>query len=71
MGAERWLRETIKGFDNEKLKEFCAEKGVEWHFISPLSPHQNGCAESLVKSVKCAMKICTLNDSRLTIMEFR
>ena len=29
---------------------------MEWRFITPGAPHQNGCAEALVKSVKIALK---------------
>ncbi|XP_072178137.1 uncharacterized protein [Diadema setosum] len=40
----------------QKLREFCAEKGTEWTFTTPAAPHQNGSAESLVKSCKYALK---------------
>ena len=57
VGAERELREMIKGWDIKQLKEFNAEKGMKWQFATPAAPHQNGCAESLVKSTKIALKI--------------
>eukprot|EP00057_Strongylocentrotus_purpuratus_P016422 XP_011670896.1 PREDICTED: uncharacterized protein LOC105441474 [Strongylocentrotus purpuratus] len=50
VGAVRELREMVKGWDSDLLREFCAEKGVEWRFTTPSAPHQNGCAEALVKS---------------------
>ena len=56
IGAERLLKELIKGWDIEKLCEFSAEKGIKWQFTTPASPHQNGCAEALVKSCKMALK---------------
>ena len=56
IGAERQLKEMIKGWDIEKLREFSAEKGIQWKFTTPASPHQNGCAEALVKSCKMALK---------------
>eukprot|EP00794_Sanderia_malayensis_P001985 gene1985-2252_t len=31
-------------------------KGINWIFITPAAPHQNGCAEALVKSNKRALK---------------
>ncbi len=40
----------------EELKQFGAKKGMEWKFITPRAPHQNGCAEALVKSCKTALK---------------
>ena len=49
LGTERELREMIKGWDIKQLKDFYAE--------TPAAPHQNGCAESLVKSTKIALKI--------------
>ena len=56
VGAERELREMIQGWDVKQLQEYCSEKGVEWKFITPAAPHQNGCAEALVKSCKIALK---------------
>ena len=46
----------ISGWDTKRLREFSAEKGVQWRFTTPASPHQNGCAEALVKSCKVALK---------------
>ncbi|XP_014670197.1 PREDICTED: hemicentin-1-like [Priapulus caudatus] len=46
----------VQGWSGDKLREFCAERGMEWKFITPGAPHQNGCAESLVKSCKYALK---------------
>lgn len=54
VGAEKELRLMIQGRNRQELKEFCAGRGTEWKFTTPLAPHQNGCAESLVKSCKIA-----------------
>ena len=56
VGAERELKEMISGWDTEKQREFSAEKGVQWRFTTPASPHQNRYAEALVKSCKVALK---------------
>ena len=56
VGAERALREIIKNWNKEKISDFCANKGTRWQFTTPLAPHQNGCAESLVKTCKKALK---------------
>ena len=56
IGAARELREMVRGLDNYQLPEFCAEKGIEWKFTTPASPHQNGCTEALVKTCKRALK---------------
>lgn len=52
VGAARELREMVRGFEEDQLREFCAEKGIEWKFTTPASPHQNGCAEALVKGAR-------------------
>ena len=52
----RELREMVRGWSERELKDFCAEKGVQWKFVTPGAPHQNGCAEALVKSCKYALK---------------
>ena len=69
IGAERLLKELIKGWDIEKLREFSAEKGLQWQFTTPASPHQNGCAEALVKSCKMALKKA-IGEQVLTPFEF-
>ena len=56
VGAERELREMVDGLDTEQLQEFSAERGMKWQFTTPAAPHQNGCAESLVKSCKIGLK---------------
>ena len=68
VSAERELREMIEGWQKEKLKEFAAEKGIKWQFITPTAPHQNGCAEAMVKSCKRAIKKA-IGDNKLTPFE--
>ena len=62
------LREVIEGWDVDKLKKFCAEKGIQWKFVTPAAPHQNGCVESLVKTNKKALK-GAIGDKVLTPFE--
>ena len=38
VGAERELREMVKGWDTNKLREFSAEKGMQWKFTTQ-HPH--------------------------------
>ena len=52
----RFYPEMVEGLDTEKLQEFSAERGMKWQFTTPAAPHQNGCAESLVKSCKIGLK---------------
>ena len=68
VGAERELRLMIQGWEKDKLKEFCADRGIKWQFTTPLAPHHNGCAQSMVKSVKTALK-CAIGDTKLTPFE--
>ena len=68
VGAERELREMLEGLDQEQLKDFCAEKGTKWIFTTPAAPHQNGCAEALVKTCKAALKKA-IGDQTLTPFE--
>ena len=56
VGAERELKEMIQGWNVKELEEFSAEKGMKWQFITPGAPHQNDCAEALVKSAKISLK---------------
>ena len=58
----------IEGWQKEKLKEFAAEKGIKWQFITPTAPQQNGCAEAMVKSCKRAIKKA-IGDNKLTPFE--
>ena len=56
VGALTELKKTIQGSDKKTLEEYCANKGIQWQFITPAAPHQNGTAEALVKSCKLALK---------------
>lgn len=62
------LRKMVKGWDKNELKDYCADKGIQWKFITPAAPHHNGCAESLVKSCKLALKIA-MGKHVLTLFE--
>ena len=46
----------VQGYNQKELINFNAEKGTQWKFITPAAAHQNGCAESLVKTCKKAIK---------------
>lgn len=56
VGAARELREMVQGLDSDQLRDYCAERSIHWLFTTPAAPHQNGCAEALVKSCKRALK---------------
>lgn len=52
--AERILREDMKSFNDQKLAETMARKGIVWHFNPPEASHMGGVWERLVRSVKQA-----------------
>ena len=56
VGAANELHEMIHCRNKKKLQEYAAHRGMEWKFITPTTPHQNGCAKSLVKSCKIALE---------------
>jgi hypothetical protein len=56
VGAEAELRKAIEGRDTTELKDFLHEKGMEWKFVTPTAAHHNGCAESLIRVTKAALK---------------
>ena len=45
------------------LTDFAASRRITWRFITPLSPHQGGFYERLIKQVKSAMKVVVGNQS--------
>ncbi|XP_062704069.1 uncharacterized protein LOC115264003 [Aedes albopictus] len=51
-----------------KLEEFCAVKGICWHFIPPRSPHFGGIWEAGVKSMKHHLKR-VVGETKLTFEE--
>ena len=55
IGAEKELRKLAKAIDRKKLQDDTSDRGIEWHFNPPLTPHFGGAHESLVKSAKRAM----------------
>ena len=56
VGAEKELRQMVNGLNQLQIQEFCAEKGMHWKFTTPAAPHQNGCAEAVVKTCKNALR---------------
>lgn len=54
IGAEKELRRFIDN-GQKGIQEFSALHNVRWIFTTPLSPHQGGIYESLIKQVKHAI----------------
>ena len=55
IGAEKELRKLVKE-GREHLQEFAMLHKVRWNFITPLSPHQGGFYESMIKQIKRAIR---------------
>ena len=68
--ADKTLREIIAGIDVKAITEFGASKSFDWVFTTPDAPWQNGCAESLIKSVKKALTI-VVGDQVLSFSEMQ
>lgn len=65
VGAEHELKELISALDQDKIVNTTANRGIEWFFNSPSSPHFGGVFESMVKSAKRALK-ATMSNADLT-----
>lgn len=69
MAASKKLKD-IKNLNQEQLKEYGIEMGMEWHFTTPDGPWRNGCSESLIKSIKKAIS-SAIGEQILTFSELQ
>lgn len=63
VGAANELREMVEGLDVNQLCE-----RIKWIFTTQAAPHQNRCAEALIKSCKQSLKIA-IGEQLLTPFE--
>jgi hypothetical protein len=70
VGADAELRRAREAWDETKLKNFCAEKYMKWTFFTPTAAHQNGCAESMIKTTKKEIKRA-IGEQTLTALELQ
>lgn len=68
VGTEQELCLTIERWDNNHLKEYCANRAMKWKFTTPGAPLQNGCSEAMVKTVKKSLEKA-IGDTMLTPFE--
>ncbi|XP_058465719.1 uncharacterized protein LOC131439115 [Malaya genurostris] len=72
VGAKTELHELWLLFQNQsatrKITSYCTNKGIDWSFIPPRSPHFGGIWEAGVKQVKYHLKRI-VSDRRLTYEE--
>ena len=55
VGAEKQLRELAKNLDEDKIQRSGTNKGIRWHFNTPLAPHFGGVHEIMIKAAKRAI----------------
>ena len=68
VGAAKGLKEMVKDLDGDQLRDFDGEKSIKSIFTTPAAPHQNGCAEALVKGCKRSLKMA-IGEQPLTPFE--
>lgn len=69
VGADRALQQILKETTfQEDVQKFTAEEKINWHFISPRSPHYGGLWEAVVRSMKLLLKR-TVGEACLTVAE--
>ncbi|XP_067665015.1 uncharacterized protein [Haliotis asinina] len=56
VGAKRELKVLLQE-GRKQIEKFAVLHKLKWKFITPLSPHQGGLYESLIKQVKCALQV--------------
>lgn len=73
LGAKNQLHELYEFFKNKKnecgIIDFSANKGIQWKFIPPRSPHWGGIWEAAVKSAKFHI-LRVIGETKLTFEEF-
>ena len=73
VGANRILKEALQQFDQIRLKNYCSQLEINWHFNPPHASHMGGSWERIICSGKrildALIKLQTLNDEGfLTLM---
>ena len=52
VGAERELREAIRGWNQSKISSFFLQRSVDWTFNTPAASHHGGSWERLIRSIR-------------------
>lgn len=72
VGAERELREDIKGWNQRKIHDFLLQKHVKWRFNPPAASHMGGVWERQIRTVRkvlrALMKEQTVDDETLSTL---
>ena len=70
VGASKELKDCVSNIDWEEIKTFSHPYGTQWNFSPSDAPWYNGCAESLIKSVKRALSTA-VGDQVLSFVELQ
>ena len=52
VGAEKELREAVRGMSNQKIHQFLLRQQIDWHFNPPSASHFGGVWERLIRSTR-------------------
>lgn len=69
VGARNELHELLCNFDQDKISDSLANRGIKWCFNPPSSPHFGGVFEIMIKSAKKAIA-ATMTNADITDEEF-
>ena len=56
VGAEKFLRESIREWNQTQICDFFRQKEIDWHFNTPTASHFGGAWERLIRTVKNVMQ---------------
>ena len=61
VAADKELQNLVKGLDQDRIIKNAANRGINWNFNPPLSPHFGGAHEIMIKAAKRALKAILTN----------
>lgn len=70
VAADKELKSAWQDMDHLDIQTKCTSKGTDWQFSPADSPHYQGLTESLIKSVKRAVKAMYSQNRRLSWQEY-
>ena len=55
VAANKELKELVSKLDNKRIQRVSANRGVNWNYTPPLSPHVGGVYETMIEAANQAM----------------
>ena len=65
VGAHAELKKCLKGLNQSRIRSYCSESDIEWHFNPPHASHMGGMWERLIRTVRKVL-IGLLGKAKLT-----